>query len=440
MKMKISKKFGLLGVIFFIFLLLIVQASALPVVFNGTVSVDGSLKSNVPIKVVTNFETRSTSSQSGGLYQMIIVGKENTSTVFKVYGISVKTVTQPKQVSHNEVDLSFSDSNRLDNEASCEYDEACLSRNCNSGHCCESGFSWCGSSCARTCSSGSATYRRSWSASVTLDSVSTDEASLVNVSNNSGLLISKIGFQSLKNRTNVKFSFSPLETGIYNKSKLFYAGEELDYSHLSPTDFSKVYVYFKVNNSWLAENNIDLNTVFVSYKSSKTNSWNEVGLDIVSKDSSSTSFRYFFDDELPKKVLLIADSVVKNNSSEKPFVNTTNSTSTYSNEIIVKNDSSVKNIKDEIAIFVSGILKDVVDKTTIKSDGTPCHCWIWILVLIAFLVMFSYLLYKTLFLFSKPYRLVIFHKRSIKHYRAGKYKNAVKYQRRHKKARSKLRH
>jgi len=442
--MKTHYKLILLGT-FFIFLLLAsaFQTSALPVVFDGRVSVDGALAKDIPIKVITSFESRTTTSKNAGVFQMIITGRNGSNTIFKVYDVPVKTVVQPEQVSHMNISLSFDDSNRLSNSETCSYDEACLSNNCNSGHCCASGYSWCGSSCQKSCSSGGfGGSSRTWSASLNLNKVSSEEDSELTIPETYGLLVSKIIFRSNVNKSNVRFDFDPLTNGAIDSDKIFYSGEEISFNRLTENNFDSVNFIFRVNNSWILDEDINNSEVWVKYYDSKMDSWKKSKVKFLSMNKEYSFFDLNFGNLFPKKVLLLGSK------NYRPILN--NSETIEKNNISIndvspglksdKNASTIGKLGSKVSNLVTGAVTEVVDKTTSKTDGTPCNCWLWISLMIIFLVIFSWSLYETLFLFPKNYRAIIFHKRSIKNYRSGNMKKAVKYQRKNKRVRNKLKH
>ncbi|MFC1691620.1 hypothetical protein ACFL0W_05565 [Nanoarchaeota archaeon] len=122
---------ALLGVLL---LMSAISAFALPVTYDGTVTVDNAVTTGVDIDVETNLETKSVTSDDG-TFLVSASGDEGTTTDFYVWGALAESITQPAQASVTTVTINFT---TLSNGASCTQNEACNSGRCCSGTCASS--------------------------------------------------------------------------------------------------------------------------------------------------------------------------------------------------------------------------------------------------------------------------------------------------------------
>lgn len=102
---------------------------ALPVTFEGTITVDGQNGTNVPVRIVTNLEDKTDTFTD--TYFMNIAGDEGTETRFYFWSTLVENITQPAQASLSNINLSF---NRTADGGTCTVNDECVNV-CCSGTC-----------------------------------------------------------------------------------------------------------------------------------------------------------------------------------------------------------------------------------------------------------------------------------------------------------------
>jgi len=115
--------------LFFLLLLFIINiVTALPTTFKGNVYINNNSETNIPIKIVSDLiELKKEFNET---YSVNVVGTENTTIYFYIYGIEIDKHNQPKQTTTTIKHLYFDDSMKLNDGYTCEYNQACKSDTC----------------------------------------------------------------------------------------------------------------------------------------------------------------------------------------------------------------------------------------------------------------------------------------------------------------------
>lgn len=294
-----------------IFLLIIVNVEAVPVDWYGTVTIDGSTSTDGAIvEAFINDSTTSVASDivgtpDSGYYLIHVPCSPGDNVTFKVYGVPVNEGVQTCSGFSNYLNLTM---NRAADGATCTYAQGCSGGYCVHGYCrstptyCGDGYCDAGESCSlddSACPTGYACTNGCVLTSGTSTGVGgeiTEEESKIILHISAGesdtikftkdVIIQEITITVKNDVQNVEISVkkgSSKPSDVTTPPGVAYTYLTITTSNINSEDISDIKIKFKIDKSWINENNIDKNSIRL-YR--YTTEWSELQTSLINEDEN----------------------------------------------------------------------------------------------------------------------------------------------------------
>jgi len=296
--------------VFIFFLTTFVNAAPPVCDWRGYVTIDGSLANTSHIITSYTNDSQATNGTifSSGYYVMTVPGDNGGNITFKVCGVYVNQAYQTwgcGGVGYNTLNLTM---NKSSNGAACTYACGCTGGYCNSGSCASSAPATTttiisgGSSGGTTGGSAATTTTVNGTTTTTTPPVKETEAVASIPANSTGNFsfettpITGINVEVKNAVTNAQVTVTKTDAAPATVSiaapGTVYAYFNIEKINLADANVNKITINFKVEKSWITDNNIDVGTITMNRYV------NGVWTPITTKLVSSNGY-YYFEAESP---------------------------------------------------------------------------------------------------------------------------------------------